>query len=331
MPKAVQKTRRRSRDDGHIRRTTSSESTNINPENNYPNLDPKQLEKTWAKEIFDQPKDERESLLNELHGVSSRAVPESPGSIASALNLFQDAVDMFVPEYEKQAYHKACSMNSTYVHSVDFRLKFLRAELFHPRKAALRYVRNLDFLLDKFGDFALMRQLYISDLNSEEIKFFKKGFMQILPFRDRAGRRVVANLGSFGGFDFSMETKERVGAYVNFAIISEDVTTQRKGTVALGLLTEEAIGSTQITKYSDFQRFSEAMPMRVSASHTCFPDDFRFRFLKALLLTLVQGEIRLMTRIHIGKIDGLISCASCRGFFNHYYFPIIFSFLTNVL
>ena len=283
-------------------------NTNVNAENNYPNLDPNELDRIWTKELHDKPKDERERLLNELHGVSSRAVPESPVMIVCALNMFQEEVDKFIPDYEKRAYQKACSMNSTYVHSADFRLKFLRAEFFHSKKAALRYVRNLDFLLDKFGEFALMRQLYISDLNSEEMKFFKKGFMQILPFRDRCGRRVVANLGSYGGFDFSMETKERVGAYLNFAILSEDVTTQRKGAVSLGLLTEEAMASILTADYGNFQRFMECQPIRFSGYHTCLPDEFKYRFMKAMLLTLVQGEIRLMTRIHVGKytVDGLI-------------------------
>eukprot|EP00536_Pseudo-nitzschia_multiseries_P013534 jgi/Psemu1/320473/estExt_fgenesh1_pm.C_5830001 len=258
------------------------------------------LEKLWAMEYLEISKDRRERLLNELHCISSRAVPESPEMIQSALALFQEVIDKVIPEDEKRAYIRACSMNSTYVHSMAFRLKFLRAELFHTRNAAIRYVRNLNYLLDKFGEIALMRQLYMSDLRSEELRFLKKGYMQVLPFRDRAGRRIVANLGSYGGFDFSMETKERVGAYINFSVLSEDVTSQRKGAVVLGLLSEEAIESTRMAQFSHVQKFMQAMPIRFSAHHSCLPDEFRFRVFKVMMLILHQGDARHLTRIHIG-------------------------------
>jgi len=264
------------------------------------NLDLKKLEKIWAKEYLDKPKDVRERLTNELHGVSSRAVTESPEMIASALELFQEAVDRAVPESEKWAYYRACSMNSTYVQSVAFRLKFLRAELFDPKKAALRYARNLNYLGEKFGDFALMRQLYLTDLNSEEKRFFKKGYMQILPFRDSVGRRIIVNIGSYGGSDFSNLTRARVGAYLNYAILAEDETTQRKGAISLGLLDDDATESVQLVELSEFDRFIQAMPIRFTGYHTCLDNSIRSRVMKALLLTFIQGEARVMTRIHIG-------------------------------
>jgi len=270
------------------------------PESNFITFDTEILEQIWAKAFLDKTNCERESLLNELHGASSRAVPESPEMIRSALTLFQEAVDKFIPEFEKVAYIRACNMSSTYVHSIAFRLKFLRAELFHIRNAALRYFRNLNYLLEKFGEIALMRQLYMSDLNSDEMKFLKKGYLQILPFRDRSGRRIIANLGSFGGFDFSMMTKERVAAYVVFSILSEDEASQIKGAVMLGLLNEEAIESIRMARLSDAQKFGQVIPIRFSGAHFCFPDEFRFRVLKAMVLTLGQGDTRHMTRIHIG-------------------------------
>ncbi|VEU41732.1 unnamed protein product [Pseudo-nitzschia multistriata] len=217
-------------------------------EKEYPKLEVEKLEQIRAKEYSEKSNDERESLLNELHGVSSRAVPENPEMIHAALLLFQLELDKCSLEHEKRAYLRACSMKSTYVHSVGFRLKFLRAEFFHVQNATLRYLQNLNYMLDKFGEIALMRQLYMSDLNNEDIRFLKKGYMQILPFRDRAGRRILASLGSLGGFEYSMETKERVAIYICHAILSEDVVSQRKGAVMLGLLNEEAIESIRMIK-----------------------------------------------------------------------------------
>jgi hypothetical protein len=205
-----------------------------------------------------------------------------------------------VPENEKGAYYKACQMNSTYVQSAAFRIKFLRAELFDAKKAALRYVRNLDFLLEKFGEFALMRQLYLSDLNQEEMNFFKKGYNQVLPFRDSVGRRIQVSLGSYGGLDFSPDAKERVGAFVLFAILADDETTQRKGAISLGMLNEDAIDCLRGVEVSSIRRMVQAMPIRYTGYHTCVPDTLRSRVLKALALTFFMGEVRFMSRFHIG-------------------------------
>lgn len=264
-------------------------------------MDLKQLEKTWAKEFHDKTKIERERYENELHGVSSRGVPESPEMIASALNSLQEAVDRNVSESEKGAYYKALAMNSTYVQYVPFRLKFLRAELFDAKKAALRYVRNLEYLLQVFGDFALMRQLYLSDLSGEEKRFLRKGYMQLLPFRDSVGRRILVNLGSYGGLDFSQRTRQRVGAYLNFAILSEDVTSQRLGFISLGMLSFDALTIIKAVKVSEINKFVQAMPLRFTGYHTCLPDTFRSWVIRALSLTLVQGDVRFMSRFHMGS------------------------------
>jgi len=270
------------------------------PINANPNLNLQELERTLAKEYHDKPRAERESLVNEFHGVSSRAIPETPELIRSSLNAFQRAIDNMVPAHEKGAYYKACSMNSTYVQSSEFRIKFLRAELFDVKNAALRYVRNLDYLLEAFGEFALMRQLYLSDLTKEEMNFFKKGYTQVLPFRDSVGRRIMVNLGSYGGVDFSMRAKERVGIFVLFAILADDQTTQRKGAISVGMISEDAIEGLRGVSVSSIRRMNQAMPIRFTGYHTCVPDTLGSRILKALALTFFMGDVRLMSRFHIG-------------------------------
>lgn len=276
------------------------QNTNGNRSSNG-SLDLQKLEKALAKDFHDKPNSVREQLLDEFHGVLSRAVDETPELVEEALEAFQLAVDNSVPEQEKGAYYKACSMKSTYIESTPFRLKFLRAELFDPEKAALRFVRSLDFLLEKFGEYALMRQIYMSDLSKEEMNFFKKGYVQILPFRDTVGRRVIVNLGSYGGLDYTKEAKERVGAYVHWGILSEDVTTQRKGAISVGLMNDDAIEGVRDIDVASIRRFTDAMPVRYTGYHTCIADTFQNRLMKALALTFFLGELRFMSRFHMGK------------------------------
>ena len=96
-----------------------------------------------------------------------------------------------------------------YTETDSFRLVFLRCELFNAPKAALRYMRYLDMGCDLFGpEAALERPLDVSrDFDPNEMKSLQKGHHQLLPFRDRAGRRVFACLADMG---FSLETRVRV-------------------------------------------------------------------------------------------------------------------------
>ena len=60
-------------------------------------------------------------------------------------------------------------LNSNYVASKEFKLIFLRTELFDAKKAALRFCKNLNFIRFLFGDVALLRPLYVSDLTKPEV------------------------------------------------------------------------------------------------------------------------------------------------------------------
>ena len=85
-----------------------------------------------------------------------------------------------------------------YALSDGFRVRFLRAELFDVKKAAARYMKAIDFLVAYFGLVALQRPLYIKDLDKEDQKLLRKGFVQFMPSRDRFGRRIIVFLDAFG-------------------------------------------------------------------------------------------------------------------------------------
>ena len=62
-----------------------------------------------------------------------------------------------------------------FVNSDNFRLRFLRAELFDIKDAAQRMVKYLDFVLELFGPYALERAIELRDFNKQEIKWFQLG------------------------------------------------------------------------------------------------------------------------------------------------------------
>jgi hypothetical protein len=144
---------------------------------------------------------EQHKLQMEVEGFHSRALPEAvvetPEFQRQALNEMQQAIDENLDPYDKQAYLKGVTLGS-HVQREDLRLRYLRTDVWNPLAAAKRFVSHLQMLQDYFGDVALSRELKLSDLGKEELKFVKKGTVQLLPSRDRAGRRVVCFVGDWG-------------------------------------------------------------------------------------------------------------------------------------
>ena len=67
----------------------------------------------------------------------------------------------------------------------------MRSELFDIKKAADRLLVYLDFGVMLFGHQLLTQRLALSMLDDDGLKAIKDGNLQLLPFRDRAGRRYV--------------------------------------------------------------------------------------------------------------------------------------------
>jgi hypothetical protein len=154
-----------------------------------------------AQELSRLPLEDRNKIQEEIHCVRSMAPEETVHSVRIALwRLDQELEDL--PTANKQAYLNAKSTCSDpFVLRDDIRLCFLRAELFDPTKAALRYTKYLNMLAKYFGTVALQRRIRFSDLSKKEQDLCRDGQTQCLPSRDRAGRLVLVHNGAIGGKD----------------------------------------------------------------------------------------------------------------------------------
>jgi hypothetical protein len=93
---------------------------------------------------------------------------------------------------EKPAYNQSYAQWDGYVTDPQFRLIFLRAESYNPKKAAVRLVSFMEEKLERFGPDTLTRQLTIDDLNSHSRSLLiKKGVLQLLSSRDSSGRAIM--------------------------------------------------------------------------------------------------------------------------------------------
>lgn len=271
--------------------------------------DIRSIEKLWAKELYELNPNKREKINDELHGVSFSQKQHnleegwSEQHYSFYLDSFQTEIDKVLPQ-DKQSYLEGVELGSSYILSPDFRLAFLRVERYDIEAAAIRYCFCLDFLVEFFGKDALFRPLILTDLTKREMKFLREGFVQVLPSRDRLGRRIMINLGDNGGTRYTSMEKNRVNFYLCFTVLATDVTSQRLGTVSIISFTRGAEESMRkegraISKL--LMRFWAAVPVRWSASHLCLPDDGpMYHLIKAVVVFCAGPNGRLILRIHTG-------------------------------
>jgi hypothetical protein len=175
-----------------------------------------QIDDLLSRDLLQLSLTERNAITEEIHGVQTIAPQESPSMIQAAL-LDLNACIGRMPSSKKAAYLRSQELYpDTYINTSDFRMRFLRCDLFDVEKAASRMVMYLDLMLDLFGDYVLKRTLQISDFCWEEMQAFRCGHLQPLPYRDRSGRRIFAFVGGFA-MDMPLATKvSRFVAVVDF-------------------------------------------------------------------------------------------------------------------
>ena len=150
----------------------------------------------FSKALLNLTFTDRNQIEEEIHGVSCMSIDETtPKLIEASLVQFDVELEL-IPIENKIAYNKVVSiMQSSYLLSKETKLRFLRSELFDSQKSAVRYTKYINVLLDIYGDYALQRPIRLQDLErrgSEELSFLKSGQYQLLPYRDRGGRRILA-------------------------------------------------------------------------------------------------------------------------------------------
>mmetsp|Transcript_23013 Transcript_23013/g.48990 ORF Transcript_23013/g.48990 Transcript_23013/m.48990 type:complete len:358 (-) Transcript_23013:152-1225(-) len=201
-----------------------------------------------AKQFYSLSFQDRNNINEEIHGVKSMACEETPELIEESLMLLAKELQNLPVRY-KCIYEMAppvkctnCdddSSSACYVKSQNFQLAFLRCEQFDSKKAALRLAKFLELAYELYGEEAWRRPLRIDDFKTrEEIELFNAGHQQLLPFRDKSGRRVLAVHG-----DLNLPTSSLMSRSVMskgpamklllylWSVLIEDVSAQQKGVV----------------------------------------------------------------------------------------------------
>jgi hypothetical protein len=111
---------------------------------------------------------ERERILEEIHGVSNLCPEETPELLRESLAQLALEVEAIT---HKPAYEEAQTFPNTYVNHDNFRLRFLRTDLFDAYKAAIRMVKYLELVKVYYGSVALQRPIQLSDLERQVLNY----------------------------------------------------------------------------------------------------------------------------------------------------------------
>jgi hypothetical protein len=154
------------------------------------------IESSLPVELYKLSLAEREKAYYDLHGVAV-VVEERPAFIDKCLADLESEICKL--EDNKNAYEMAKKVNPEYICGRGFRLKFLRADRFVTKNAAIRLLGFLEEKLKLFGPKPLARELLLSDLNQDDMVLLRSGFFSIVPIRDSAGRVVTVSIPFFRG------------------------------------------------------------------------------------------------------------------------------------
>jgi hypothetical protein len=155
-------------------------------------IDLKDVDQLLSKELESLSFKERRQIQEEIHGVATLCPEETPAMVEEALHCMQQCLDNIK---HKPTYDHLSS--TSYLHTREWKLRFLRCELFDCKKAAERLVRFTEYMVKECHSEALERPLRLSDLQNkheekgrEVMDCFRSGHAQLFPFRDRSGRRI---------------------------------------------------------------------------------------------------------------------------------------------
>jgi len=269
--------------------------------------DPQAVDSLLSKELLELSLKDRTAIQEEIHGVKCLAPEETPELLEASLLELDLALenDDLIPPFKKQAYRRSQKLRKTHVNDKSFRLRFLRMTLFDVEKAAEKIVNFLDISLDLFGGFALERAIRLSDFDNRELKYLREGEIQLLPFRDRSGRRILVCMNPLMPRE-DMEIprlRAKILCYMLWAA-GDDVDVQRKGIMVLVLFTPNY----EIT-VNDMYRLREAPKVHTSrfstvrpcSIHICSSDKPIYRLCHAILLLRITQPGREKIKIHYGE------------------------------
>jgi hypothetical protein len=253
-----------------------------------------------------------------VHGVSD-LIEETPEMVEGGLVQLESEILLLK---DRAAYDLAESMDPSYTRNRDFRLAFLRTELFDSQQAAVRLIRHFQMKLDLFGRDRLVMDITQDDLDKDDMDALYSGYGQFLSATDRAGRLIIFVVPRPGEFPTISLVRHRLlekcgstcdqflsrfvcilqlrRAFYNAMVALRDPEAQRRGVVVVGYFIGNGKGS-RLSSDATWKvpKLSQCLPLSIVAIHLCY-DNTMWRPWHALIKTSFNMFARVRIRTHYG-------------------------------
>ena len=181
-----------------------SSATFVAPPTSIPIPNSDETEALLAKELNQLTFDERNDVLDDMHGVAACiGDEEDPSLVTQSLLQFDIELNKLCSSSsasvkKAEAYKLAMDQNPNYVQNEDFRLMFLRAKDFDVIPAVELMLKFLNMKKNLFGVDKVAQHIAIDDLGDDALSTLKAGYATILPGRDTSGRHVIVGRAQCG-------------------------------------------------------------------------------------------------------------------------------------
>ncbi|CAJ1937614.1 unnamed protein product [Cylindrotheca closterium] len=277
---------------GHLQRRQNHEGNEM-----------KETEEFLAAEMNKLSAQERAKVLDDLHCVGEE-LQETPEMIQQSLSEF----DYLVQNCDDRIYSIAVNQNRAYVEDSEFRLKFLRANMYDTRKSVHQMMSFLNQKALYFGEDKVAHDIAASDLNEDEVELMRSGFFQIQDGRDRNGRVMVYHSVTRIPSQCTIEKMVRVMYHLFYNILTSIQEAQKKGIIMIYYDESKGRDNSKPPGFnflSTSHHFGNSLPIHISALHLCLHSSpgslaLHNRLLKFLLKALPQST-RTRARLHYGS------------------------------
>ena len=235
---------------------------------------------------------ERQLALEDLHGLRMTPAeqPESVSIWLAVLDIHLNSIKMGT------IYEVAERMDKSYITSQEFRMLFLRSEQYDPEAAAKKIIKFLEVKKDLFGQEKLVKKITLQDLDDDDLMCLKSGGVQVLPFPDSTGRKIVAAFPCLRQYK-TVESEMRARYYFVMSLLEESDETQKAGVVAVWYAVSPVREAR--SQYGGNTGLLYALPLHFASIHFCSTNVFAY-ILTSAGFYLCPPKIRARIRIHWG-------------------------------
>ena len=238
---------------------------------------------------------EKKQADEDLHCLPDE-IEESPEMVNTCLEDFKNEVQV----QRNFVYDIAERQNKAFVEDKDFRLMFLRADMFNAKAATKRLMNFLQQKLTYFGEEKLTKEIKWADLTEEDIEVLESGRWHVQADNDRSGRPILFILNHVQP-KFKPENFVRASYFRFFEYILPNINAQRKGVVGIYY---DTLGKVQQTGFNVATKtwiFNLTVPVRYTAMHVCLKMNKTPWYLNHVL-NMVPRDVVVRTKIHHGTL-----------------------------